>query len=107
MINILGVYYCIRYRTEEDDKTLKDCDGYVDYSLKDITILKINEEDKSDKEYKKKVLRHEIIHAFLHESGLSFSSSDTEHWAINEEMIDWFAIQSPKIYKAYKDAEVI
>ena len=36
----------------------------------------------------KKVIRHELVHAFLFESGLSVNS-----WADNEEIVDWIAIQ--------------
>ena len=59
--------------------------------------------DKEGREtYRKRVLRHEIIHAFLNESGLSDSSNQyAGAWAKNEEMVDWFAIQSPKIFKVY------
>ena len=48
-------------------------------------------------------MRHEITHAFLNESGLDANASDTDCWAKNEEMVDWFAIQSPKIYKAFNE----
>ena len=41
----------------------------------------------------KKNLRHEIVHAFLFESGLAENSE----WAYNEEMVDWIAKQGPKI----------
>ena len=44
-------------------------------------------------EFEKKVLRHEIIHAFFGESGLRSQSE----YAQNEELIDWIAIQIPKI----------
>ena len=50
-------------------------------------------------ELEKKVLRHEIIHAYLGESGLRSSSE----WAENEEMVDWFAIQFPKILKTFSE----
>ena len=48
------------------------------------------------------VLRHELIHAFLFESGMDQSSAAHEAWAVNEEMIDWMAIQMPKIMAAYE-----
>ena len=54
--------------------------------------------------YGRKVLRHEIIHAFLYESGLSCNSQETTAWAANEEMVDWFAIQGPKIVRAWREA---
>ena len=50
----------------------------------------------------KTTLRHEVIHAFLNESGLQDSAARIDAgWARNEEMVDWFAIQSPKIFKAF------
>ena len=50
----------------------------------------------------KTTLRHEVIHAFLNESGLQDSAARIEvGWARNEEMVDWFVIQSPKIFKAF------
>ena len=49
----------------------------------------------------KHVLRHELIHAFLFESGLDQNSNLCESWAINEEMVDWMAIQMPKIMNIY------
>ena len=47
--------------------------------------------------------RHEIIHAFLFESGLAENSE----WAQNEEMVDFFAIQFPKLMEAFKNADAI
>ena len=53
-------------------------------------------------EYKNKIKRHEIIHAFLYESGLA-SSCD---WAC-EEMVDWLAIQAPKLFKEFKTLDIL
>ena len=54
------------------------------------------------KNYQRQVIRHEILHAFLYESGLEGNS-----WAINEEMVDWLAIQFPKIEKAFREVGCI
>jgi predicted SprT family Zn-dependent metalloprotease len=51
----------------------------------------------------KKVIRHEIIHAFLIESGLNNNSMKVEYWAQNEEMVDWIAYQFPKISMVFKE----
>lgn len=51
----------------------------------------------------KKNIRHELIHAFLFESGLAESSP----WALNEELVDWIAIQGPKLWKAWQEAEAV
>ena len=48
------------------------------------------------------------MHAFLNESGLSDSSNQYGGaWAKNEEMVDWFAIQSPKIFKVYSELGLV
>ena len=53
--------------------------------------------------YVRKVKRHEIIHAFLLESGLAECSD----WAQNEEMVDWLARMGPKINTAWQAAGAI
>lgn len=56
----------------------------------------------------KQTLRHELIHAFLNESGLRDSANSCDRsWARNEEMVDWFAIQFPKILKAFESVKCI
>ena len=58
--------------------------------------------------YQKTVLRHEIIHAFLFESGLAGSCNVWDgSWAENEEMVDWIAMQLPKIIQACKEADAL
>ena len=53
-------------------------------------------------------LRHEIVHAFFNESGLKESSNGCESgWAKNEEMVDWIALQLPKIYKACESVNAL
>lgn len=50
---------------------------------------------------------NEILHAFLYESGLRENSRGCTAWAENEEMVDWFAIQIPKIVKVYKELNIL
>ena len=106
-VNILGTEYTIKRNKEADDPKLNDCDGYCDASVKLIVVEDYEPDPKSKldlEHYAKQVMRHEIIHAFMHESGLDANSCCFEGgWSTNEEMIDWFAIQSPKIFKAFKD----
>lgn len=110
-IDVLGTTYEVKYRRREDDKNLEQCDGYTDCSAKMIVVEEKDWEpmDQMDlKEYQRMIVRHEIVHAFLHESGLSGCSIVTDvPWAKNEEMVDWFAIQSPKIFKAFEEAECL
>jgi hypothetical protein len=52
--------------------------------------------------YKKKVIRHEVIHAFFFESGLGDSS-----YGKNEELVDWIAMQFPKIAEVFEELGVM
>lgn len=107
-VNVLGTEYTIIESSEQEDINLTDADGYCDTSIKQCVIDDAKSVEgqvgtKGDLEaYKKKVVMHELIHAFLYESGL-----DVETWARNEEMVDWIAIQFPKMLKAFQDAEVL
>lgn len=104
-INVMGTDIRVEFRKSADDKRLSHADGYFDHSTGLIVVL-IPEPDENTVEnlerYQKQVLRHELTHAFLHESGLSVSSGSTDAWASNEEMVDWFAIQSPKIFRVFQ-----
>ena len=111
-INILGISYSLEYKTKKEDEMLETRDGYTDTYKKRIVVVKNKEFcDSWDKDaieiYKKKVLRHEIIHAFLYESGLDINSNKAYSWAENEEMVDWFAIQIPKLVEIYKQLNIL
>ena len=112
-VDILGTEYKILIGDEKDFPALTDNDGYTDTSIKQIVIdnMRYSEGDKNRKgdiiTYQKQVLRHEIIHAFLAESGLDGNGHAVDHWEFNEEMVDWFAIQSPKIFKVFKELELL
>lgn len=105
-IDVLGTTYTIKYHTTNQDEKLEKCDGYCDYTTKEIVIIKRTEKDIMDlgnlKFVNDRILRHEIIHAFMYESGVWCSSFGISNWAENEEMTDWFAIQFPKIKKVFK-----
>ena len=55
----------------------------------------------------KKQLRHEIIHAFLSESGLSVNFEHCSKFGHEETMVDWIAIQFPKIHKVYEELGIM
>ena len=106
-INILGSEWTIKEQSETENEFLKNCDGYCDWTTKEIVIEReINGTLSDMQQYIKKVTRHEIIHAFLCESGLQECSGESEAWATNEEMVDWFARQGSKIYAAWVAARV-
>ena len=116
-INVLGTEYTIETHKISEDETMKNnqWSGYCDEEQKLIVVADMTEKQYVDidsvegqDKYRKKILRHEITHAFLNESGLSDCSSAPLHaWAKHEEMVDWFAIQSPKIFRAFKELDIL
>ena len=99
-VNVLGTEYKIILTTEKEDPRLKELNGCCDQSTKEILIEKdIPEDDHSLRDFesfRRRVIRHELVHAFLYESGLH----EQCYWATNEEIIDWIAIQLPKMLNA-------
>lgn len=115
-VDILGTRYRIEIHKYENDKFLSErkLDGYCSeweklIVIADMTGSMFNDLNEREKENLTKVtLRHEILHGFLSESGLSASACQYDGaWAKNEEMIDWFAVQFPKLLEAYKWCECI
>ena len=109
-VNILGTEYTIEERTLEQDKPLEKCDAYCDKTTKEVVISicdKDNCELHNPEWYRKKLIRHEIVHAFLFESGMH----ECTNWATddchNEQFVDWFAIQSPKIFKVFQELDIL
>ena len=104
-VNILGTEYSIIYDVPEEEMP-EGADGCMDNSIKTIKLAKMDVDRNSLQNmegYKCKILRHEIVHAFLYESGMWNCSGSCDAWAMDEEMVDWFAIQFPKIFEAFKD----
>ena len=104
-VNILGTEYTITECSEQEDKTLKDVDGYCDKTTKEIVIsIPTPDCNLGDWQvYRKKVMRHEIIHAFLFESGLH-ENFEHKSWGHEETMVDWIAVQFPKMQKVFEEA---
>ena len=98
-INILGTEYSIGI-----DDTLEkiNVDGLCKEYDKEIAVRSVNamlcseDTDNTKKKRHNEVLRHGIIHAFFSESGLDDYSS-------NEQLVNWLAIQFPKIVKAFEE----
>ena len=98
---ILGREYEFYETTPDKDPVLKNADGYCDKSTAVCVIDARREKELNDLDdmdsHKRKVSRHELIHAFLAESGLVEQCD----WAC-EEMIDWLAYQFPKMMDVFK-----
>lgn len=105
-INVLGSEYTLYESNAKEDANLVNGDGYCDTSTKECVVDEMDPREPGQKKnlpaYKQAVKRHELIHAFLYESGLDVCS-----WAQNEALVDWIAIQFPKLAKAFEEAECL
>lgn len=105
-VNVLGTEYKLLVCSEDEEPRLSGYDGLCDETVKELLVESYSK-GQGDPTCKanlsvqtNKVKRHEIIHAFLFESGLAENSE----WAQNEEIVDYFAIQAPKLFEAFKAA---
>lgn len=109
-LNILGSKWKLKIVPRSYDPMLVDCDGFTDRSIRTMFVAGSSLGEVNDlrnwEDYQKSVMRHEIIHAFLYESGLAQS---WEHTSYNhdETTVDWFAIQFPKIIEVFEKADAL
>lgn len=119
-VTIMGTEYIISYSKYDEDiftnSRGESLCGYCSSSAKHIAICNMEsfpgwekEDIKTCRESEKETLRHEIVHAFLHECGLADNTFNVERggWANNEEMVDWIAQIGPRLYKAWEDVGAI
>ena len=106
-VNVLGTEYEIVVSNEASESYLKECDGFCDNSIKRVTVDELKGGGVGSKKnlefQRKKNIRHELVHAFLFESGLAENSQ----WAYNEECVDWIASQFPKLLKAFEGVDAL
>jgi len=101
-IDILGTTWTIQKANENNDSNLINNFAYTDNFAKIITYEPLAKRPNNTKkldECQKEVLRHEIIHAFLFESGLEDYSKD-------EVLVNYIAIQFYKLDKLFKELGV-
>lgn len=106
-INVLGVEYTIFTNVSEQEKPfMKENDGVTDFTTKEIFVSILDDGDPMNMQnmsvYENRTIRHEIVHAFLFESGLDHNTK----WARDEEIVDWIAIQTPKLFSMFEKIEV-
>ena len=104
IINVLGTLYRVDMVPESEDPKLKDMDGYMDPSIKRIVVADVNQRPADNESvhnpewFQKNIVRHELIHAFITESGL-----EDAFWH-NEDMVRWLAYMFPRLLVAFKEA---
>ncbi len=116
-INVLGTLYTIITKKYGEDGAFerRSIAGYCDGYQKQIVICDMltykgweNEPQKTAALSQEQTLRHEIVHAFFNESGIMDSGLSYDgSWTQNEELVDWIALQGPKIYKAWQEAGAV
>lgn len=117
MVNILGTPYAIIVKKYTEDEAFErlSIGGYCDGMQKQIVVCDMttykgweHEPAAAAAVAQKQTLRHEIVHAFFNESGLMDSSFTYDGpWAKSEELVDWIALQGPKIYAAWQEAGAV
>ena len=113
-INILGTTYKVYLNVPATkDPMLDGLFGYTSFHERKIVVADVRTvqgweaaDDAAAGDIFAQTVRHEVIHAFLAESGLNGSANPTNCWALNEEMVDWFAIQMPKLLKIFHELGV-
>lgn len=109
-VKILGTTYTVSIVPFDKDKALEHRFGYTAVKDRKIVVGDLDTLDswKNENRVAKdrqmhETIRHEVIHAFLHESGLWNCSYKTGAWAMEEEIVDWIAMQMPKIVAVCKE----
>ncbi len=100
-VNILGTEYSVAI---DDTLEKTNADGMCKVYDKEISIRSVDsmlcDEDSAGTKKMRfnEVLRHEIVHAFFNEAGL-------QEYSNNEQLVDWMAIQLPKICKVFQECD--
>lgn len=113
IVTVLGQEYRIEYHYAKDDVKLKDSDGYLEPYEKKIIIsqdlIDIATGKNEDEGccnclgiFVNKIVRHEIMHAFFTESGISYRYTREEE----DFIVDWIANQFPKMKKIFEELGV-
>ena len=102
-VNILGSEWTVRSATEAEDPRLEGKNGFTDWTTRLICLERELQGDIGSMEtYMNKVIRHELIHAFMDESGFG-DCFEHKDFGQEETVVDWFAYQMPKIMELAND----
>ncbi len=102
-VDILGM----KWSVVSENFGNKDYDGMTDFTTRTIKVRNDNvQEFDNFKELYKRTVRHEVLHAFMIESGLDSNFNHPEY-GHDETFVDWVAIQFPKIMVAYSKLGVL
>ena len=104
-VMILGAVWTVRSATEAEDPRLEGVNGFTDWTTRTICLEKnIHGNLGSMETYMNKVIRHEVVHAFMFESGLG-DSFEHKDYGQEETIVDWFAFQMGNIVNVTMDIQ--
>ena len=116
-VNVLGTPYRIKKMAYDAEPAFKkrSIDGYCNGFEHIIVYCDLDTDKRWEEETpetrricEKETIRHELVHAFLNESGLKESTGVSNNgWATFEEMVDWIALQAPKMYALFKELDLL
>ena len=107
VVDVLGIPYSINITPEADDPKLETMDGYTDPSIKRIVISDVHrrpddpENVQNQDWFQRNIIRHELIHAFVVESGCQDAL-----WH-SEDMVRWLAYMFPRLVDAFKESKAM
>ena len=109
-ITVLGQNYKILLHTLDEDPKLHEWNGYHEpWSKKIVIDSELAEETKKNPigvenvdAYIRQIYRHEIMHAFFCESGITYRYSKDEE----DFLVDWIARMYPKMKKIFDELGV-
>ena len=105
-VDVLGTIYHIVFAGEEEYPALKDeLISFTDTEEKEIVLG--NGFALNHSSFQAAVIRHEVLHAFIFESGLGENARESDNVFADEEVVDWFALQFPKLMEAYDTLGVL
>lgn len=101
-VNILGTEYKLTESCED-----KNADGWAKFYKKEIQIRPkeqmldgVESEDEEKIARQKEVIRHELFHCFFYEG----TGTD---YAYDENLVNFLAVNSPKIFKMFQELEIL
>lgn len=104
-VSILGAVWTVRSATETEEPRLEGVNGFTDWTTRTICLEKNTQGNiGSIKTYMNQVIRHEVVHAFMYESGLG-DSFEHKDYGQEETIVDWFAFQMGNILNVVMDIQ--
>lgn len=103
-IKIMGEKWRITIKERGEDPILSGANGYCRPTSRDIVICDLRDDDEYGDPIgmMKHALKHELVHSLMFESGIGFCSHDAECWGTDEEIVDWIAKNSMKLFKLFR-----